>query len=171
METIIATKKIILPLIIISTIVGLLLLNSIGKYTLWRTTTLYDSAINNRLYLWASGLTLWISNPVHVLIGRGTADYLAGGSHNQYIRNLAAVGIIGSLVFYILFMLILKKSSMIFAHNKDPLIVALAAGFFLSTIGLFILFISEEAFRVVRIAETYWYFAGITFAVIYDKRF
>lgn len=124
----------------------------------------YSNSLNFRANLWVDTLNTVLSNPLHTLIGRGGGDPIAEASHNQYVRNFAAGGLIGFLLFAILIISIMKTSLHAFFVSKRPLIVAFGAALFASTISMLILGISGESFFIVRPAEHYWYFAGIALA-------
>ena len=127
----------------------------------------YFVSLNFRANIWQDHLKNVLVNPLHVLIGRGGGDPYAEASHNQFIRNFTAGGIIGSVLFLFLVFVILKQALHVFKKSSDPLTLGLSAGLFAVTIGMLIMGISGESFMIVRPAEHFWYFAGIAFATIY----
>lgn len=113
-------------------------------------------------------------SPLYTFFGLGRGVFLAHEeSHSQYVRNFIETGIIGSVAFLILLGAILKRTFYTFAYAKDPLVVALASGLFISTIAMVASSVSAEIFFSVKIDEVYWSFAGLAMAVItlHEKRF
>ncbi|MBI3335400.1 MAG: hypothetical protein HY001_02785 [Candidatus Portnoybacteria bacterium] len=126
----------------------------------------YENSFFYRVGIWKYTTLIALHNPVHVLIGRGGADPIAEASHNQYVRNFVAGGIIGSLLFMVLVGSLLKISFYHLLISKHPLLTAFSVALFASTIGMLVISFSGEAFFIVRPAEHYWFFAGITAAVL-----
>lgn len=127
----------------------------------------YFRSLSFRAIGWGQYLTLTVSNPLHVLVGRGGADAIAEASHNEFVRNFVAGGIVGSVIFLLLIASIIKKSLSSFIKESNPLSVAFSAALFVSTVAMLFMSFSAEPFFIVRAAEHYWYFAGVAFAAIY----
>lgn len=126
----------------------------------------YFVSLNFRANIWVQHLQRLSEYPLHVVIGRGGGDPYAEASHNQYVRNLSAGGLVGSLAFFILIGSLLRSSFLAYWKGTKPLAVAFGAGLFVATIGMLITGISGESFFVVRPAEHFWYFAGLAYAAI-----
>jgi len=69
-----------------------------------------------------------------------------------------------------LIFVIIKKSFKGFLSKKNPFIIGLSSGLFVATLTMLLISIPAEAFIVVKIAETYWFFAAITMAVLASKK-
>lgn len=137
----------------------------------YRTLNLpsYETSFSFRLAIWQEHIQRVLANPLHTLIGRGGADPYAEASHNQYIRNFTAGGIVGSILFFLLIFSIMKHSLTTYLKSNNGLTVAFAAALFVTTIGMLIMGMSGEAFFIVRPAEHYWYFAALAFALFTIK--
>ena len=59
---------------------------------------------------------------------------------------------------------IIRNASWHFLHERDPLIVGIASALLVSTVAMLILSVGAEAFRVVKIAEVYWFFVALSTA-------
>ncbi len=136
----------------------------------------YEFGIDNsssRLYIWLDQLKSLARHPQYLFFGYGKSYILNNEqTHNQYLQNLVDTGIIGSAVFFILIFSILKKGFRVFQRVRDNFCVALSAGLIVSTIALLTMSLGFEAFRVAKIAETYWFFVAISMATfaIYNSR-
>lgn len=99
-----------------------------------------------------------------ILIGYGIGS--VGEAHNQYIRNLVELGLIGSFIFLFLIFAILRMSFKIFLKGRDPLLVGLSAGLLTATFAMLFFSFATEPFIVVKPSSAYWFFAGMTMAVM-----
>ena len=89
-----------------------------------------------------------------------------GGAHNQYLCNFIEVGIVGSLIFFILIFAIIKKSWQGFSKSRDGFAVGLSAGLLVATLALLFISFATEPFIVVKPASVYWFFVAITMAAL-----
>jgi len=123
---------------------------------------------DERAGIWQNQITAAFKNhPAYLPFGRGKSVFLTTEeSHSQYVRNLVETGIIGSLIFLLLILTIIKKSLRGFLFSKEPLIISLSVGLFANTIAMLIMAIPAEAFQVVRINEVYWFFTALTMAAL-----
>ncbi|MDP2967219.1 MAG: hypothetical protein Q8N87_02300 [bacterium] len=96
----------------------------------------------------------------------GMGKGYVGEAHNQYLRNFIEVGIIGSLIFFILIFAIIKKSWQGFSRNRDGFAVGLSAGLLVATLALLFISFATEPVIVVKPSSVYWFFAAITMAVL-----
>lgn len=167
-----SVKHIVVTLLAIGAIFfGVASLSQHLAYDFIRARTLnfpsYITSLSFRAAIWQDHVAVALQSPLQLLIGRGGADPFAEASHNQFVRNLGAGGIIGSILFFILIFSIIKKSFRAYREEKNPLVTAFAVGLLASTLGMLILSLSGEAFFIIRPAEHFWYFAGLAFAVLY----
>jgi O-antigen ligase len=102
-------------------------------------------------------------------LGRGiTGYYFVDG---QYIRNLAEVGILGSLAFFLILFTthgIIRNAKKILSENTQfqGIIIGLNAGFF----GLLVHALSANTFIIIKICEPFWCLVGlITVATILEQ--
>jgi|GEM_PF-1953980 len=122
---------------------------------------------DSRVSIWRDQLERGLQEPLQLLWGYGTGVVLVyGESHNQYVRNIVEVGLIGSLIFLLLIGTILKKSWDGYKTN-DPLAIGLSVALFSATVAMLGISMSTEPFIVVKLAEAYWFFAAITFTYLY----
>lgn len=121
----------------------------------------------SRLTLWGIQITGMLKNPSHLLFGFGKSYILEEEQpHNQYLQNLVDVGIVGSIIFFVIIGSIIKKSLRHFIHQKDPFIVGISAGLLAITLAMLIASMAAEAFRVVKPSEIYWFLIAIGMAVL-----
>lgn len=99
-----------------------------------------------------------------VIIGRGKG-YL-GECHSQYLRNFIETGIIGFFSFLFLIAIILKKLFISFIKGTKGLSVGLSSGLLIATFILLFFSFGTEPFITVKPISVYWFFAGITMAVL-----
>jgi len=96
----------------------------------------------------------------------GMGKGYVGEAHNQYLRNFIELGLIQSLVFLILIFAIIRMSWQGFSKGGDGLAVGLSAGLLVATLTLLFISFATEPFIVVKPSSVYWFFAGITMAVL-----
>jgi len=166
--------KMILPLILILAVISVIFF--VGVMTVPRVKTMFYifSPINmvkefsrERLTPTYSVLKMAFEKSLpYLLFTLGFGKSSVTEAHNQYVRNFVETGIIGSLAFLILIWLILKKSFKGFMKSKDSFAVGLSAGLLTATLTMLFLSLSAEVFIVVKPSELYWFFAGITMAVL-----
>lgn len=121
----------------------------------------------SRVDVWQAQLNEFLKRPLFLFFGFGKAVFpFYADSDSQYVRNFVEVGIVGSLVFFFLFFLIIKKSLHSFLYNNDPFITAYSAGLIVATLAMFSMSISSEVFTAVKIAEVYWFFTAIAMAAL-----
>ena len=96
----------------------------------------------------------------------GLGKGYVGEAHNQYLRNFIETGIIGSLIFLVLIFAIIRKSWQGFSKSTDGLAVGLSAGLLVATLSLLFISFATDPFIVVKPSSVYWFFAGITMAVL-----
>jgi hypothetical protein len=98
----------------------------------------------------------------YYLIGRGGG--FVHEAHNQFLRNLIEVGVIGSMIFLFLLFHIAALSLYSFFKSKDPLKIALSSGLLTITFAMFFFSFATEPFIVVKLSEAYWVFVAIAAA-------
>ena len=86
--------------------------------------------------------------------------------HNQFLRNFIETGILGSVLFLILIIVIIKEAWFGFSKSRDDLSTGLSAGLLIATLLMLFFSISTEPFIVVKPSEVYWFFAAITMVVL-----
>ena len=86
--------------------------------------------------------------------------------HNQYLLNFIEVGLVGSVIFFILIFAIIKKSWQGFSKSGDRFAIGLSAGLLVATLILLFISFATEPFIVVKPSSVYWFFAAITMATL-----
>ncbi len=120
--------------------------------------------------IWKAQIETMPEKLFYYLFGMGKSVRLyTEESHSQYIRNFIETGLIGSLIFFFLIFVIIKKAFRGFLLRKDPLLIGLSSGLLVSTIAMLFISIVAEGFLVVKINEIYWFFAAITMAALSNK--
>lgn len=121
-----------------------------------------------RFNIWKINTAEFLKQPLFMFFGMGKSVILTyGDSHNQYVRNFIETGIVGFLIFFFLIFIILKKSLQAFLHEKDSFIVGLCAGHFIATLTMLVISLVADAFMLVKLAETYWFFTALTMVTLY----
>ena len=104
------------------------------------------------------------NNHLFLLLGFGKGYF--GEAHNQYLLNFISLGAIGSIIFLLLIFTILKRTWRHFSKKKSSFSVGLTGGLFVATLGMLLCSLASDPFMVVKSAEVYWVFVGITMAVL-----
>lgn len=121
----------------------------------------------SRVGVWKTQLSEVARHPFFTLFGFGKgAVVVYGESHSQYIRNFVEVGLVGSLVFFLLIFAMIKKSWLEFFKGTDAFLKGMSVGLIVATLSLLVTSITVEAFILVKIAEVYWFFASLTLTAI-----
>ncbi|GAG19249.1 unnamed protein product [marine sediment metagenome] len=123
--------------------------------------------------IWKIRIEKTIENPWASLFGFGKSVIIRfDESHSQYVRNFSEVGIIGSLVFLFLILIIIKKALKGFLFSKAHFLIGLSSGLLIATLTMLFISIPGEAFIVVKIAEVYWFFVALTLTSLklYEKQ-
>ena len=124
-----------------------------------------------RLNIWKTQTLEALKQPLFLFFGYGKSALLVyEESHSQYVRNFVETGIFGSLAFLFLLLVIIRKSFFGFIQQKDPFVVGLSAGLLVATLTMILISIPAESFIVVKIAETYWFFAAISMTALALQR-
>ena len=118
-----------------------------------------------RINIFKALLEVVSKHPLNIFFGFG----VVGEAHSQYMRNLIERGIIGSLVFFCLIFIIIKKSWQGFSKNKDAFSISLSAGLLIATLTMLLMSIPTDPFMVVKVAEVYWFFVALTMATLSFK--
>jgi len=127
------------------------------------------AGLSTRFYVWKNQLVEALSHPEVILFGLGKSVYLwTEESHSQYIRNFIETGIVGSFFFFFLIYFIIKEGFRGFQLKGKGIVIGLSAGLLVATGAMMFISIFGEAFLVVKIAEVYWFFVGLTMAVLYS---
>jgi len=100
-------------------------------------------------------------------IGLGRGYF--GEAHSQYALNFMSVGIVGSVIFFILVFSLIRKSWKGFFKSKNALAGGFSAGLFIATVVMLFCSLASDPFLVVKSAEVYWSFAGVAMAMIKPK--
>lgn len=129
-------------------------------------------SLNVRSRIWEAQIETMPENLFYYLFGMGKSVRLyTEESHSQYVRNFIETGLIGSLIFFFLIFVIIKKAFRAFLLRKEPLLIGLSSGLLVSTITMLFISIAAEGFLVVKINEIYWFFTAITMTVLsFDER-
>jgi len=160
---------IVLGLIILIGIVYFFISDKVAHISLLQPESVVDS-LNVRSEIWKNQIEAMPENLFYYFFGMGKSVRLwTEESHSQYVRNFIETGIIGSVIFFFLIFVIIKKAFRGFLLSKAPLLIGLSSGLLVSTIAMLFISITAEAFLVVKINEVYWFFVAITMAALSNK--
>ncbi len=98
----------------------------------------------------------WPKKPI---LGYGITGYKFLDS--QYLKVLIETGVLGLIAFVYLLNSILKLSISHLKKVKTPYFKGMTIGFFAGYIGLLFHALGANTFIIVRIMESFWFFAGI----------
>lgn len=162
-------------LIIIVTIVFIFLLNTVPRVARLAKTLTPESVFSGFMESrWDNAIkpdfleTINKMSPFSFIFGLGKG--YVREAHNQYLRNFAETGIIGSILFLILVFVIMKKSFKGFLKSQDNFSIGLTAGLLIATLTMLFCSIATEPFIMVKPSEVYWVFAAITMAILAIKK-
>ena len=120
---------------------------------------------HSRASIWKEKIDAVFANPYAIIVGLGKSRF--GESHNQFVRVFAETGTLGLIAFLALIGSILMYSLSSFARAQKSLPVALSSGLFVTMfIMLFVSIPAESFIYAVKLSETFWFFAGVSAAVI-----
>jgi len=160
---------IVLGLLILIGIVSFFISYKVSHISLLQPERAVDS-LNLRSEIWKNQIEAMPGNLFYYSFGMGKSVRLwTEESHSQYVRNFIETGIMGSVIFFFLIFVIIKKAFRGFLLSKDPLSIGLSSGLLVSTIAMLFISITAEAFLVVKINEVYWFFVAITMSVLSHK--
>jgi O-antigen ligase len=115
-----------------------------------------DASASARVTSWRQALR---DAAEHPLLGYGITGYHFLDA--QYFRILAETGILGLLVFGLLVTLLARHALRSARTVSHPLLRGLALGFLAALAGLLVHGIGANTFIIVRVAEPFWFFAGL----------
>lgn len=124
--------------------------------------------LSGRIFYWFPIVETILEYPLFSLL-LGAGKGFIGEAHNQYLRNFAETGVIGSIAFLFLIFVILKLTFKTYSKEQDPFCLSLSAGFLVATLTMLFLSLATEPFIVVKCSSVYWSFAAITMAVLSFK--
>lgn len=168
-------KKIILmALVAFAFMAGLFFYTLYNVQCVDRLLTMFDPGYifpnydRGRLYLIRPEIDNIVQNLSILPIGYGVG-YMTE-AHNQYVRNMAEIGIIGSIIFAIMILSFIRICFREYYHNKDNYSVAISAGLLVTVISIFFLSLATDPFFVVKPAEVFWVFSAIVMRNITLKK-
>ncbi len=92
-------------------------------------------------------------------------DYFYGEAHNQYLRILVEMGIVGLLAFIYLLSSIIKFSYNVFKDNNSYLNQAIGLVSLIYTVFLLVASLGQDVFIMARTIELYWIVIGLLMVV------
>lgn len=104
--------------------------------------------------------------PLNYVVGLGRGET---EKHNYYARTFAESGLAGLIAFLALIAAIFFKARRGFFASDSPTITGLSAGLIAATTTMLFVSLVTDAFMVVKPNMLYWFFAGLTMAVLYKK--
>lgn len=163
------TRQMIPYVILILFLVGIVfLVPAIRVRLLAFTDSDIDSSLVNRIQIWKSALSLFYSSPIFG-VGLGTADKLAASNalgvnipvHNDIVRVLADIGVIGLLTYFYLYISLLLqmvslRSTLHTSFYRSLATVGIGIWIAYQFAGLF-----NNVFTNSTIQYGYWGFAGM----------
>ncbi|KKU15038.1 hypothetical protein A3A20_02425 [Candidatus Wolfebacteria bacterium RIFCSPLOWO2_01_FULL_45_19] len=109
-------------------------------------------------------------HPILYAIGHGKGAILTSPeSHNQYLRNFVETGIAGSMIFIALIISILLAAWKRFNSSENTLAAGLSSGIIAATLTMLFISLAADAFIVVKLNMTYWFFMGLAMAMLYKN--
>jgi O-antigen ligase len=115
-----------------------------------------DTSASARLESWQESLNDWIKHPI---LGYGVTGYKFLDA--QYFKVLIDTGAVGFIAFAMLLVALLRQGIYSFHHVNDNLSKGLSLGFIAGTVAMMTHALASNTFIIVRIMETYWFFAAM----------
>lgn len=126
------------------------------------TGTLDDSS-QKRLDIWEKSIQLFKENPI-MGVGYIVFPYLGyelGDTHNMYMKVLAEQGIIGMIIFLMLFWLALKSAWRLYKDSSDDLLKGLGLGFLGCIVATMTTNIFGDRWTYLQLAAYFWVFLAL----------
>jgi hypothetical protein len=117
-------------------------------------------------YLFDNVSSKFNQQPLLTFVGLGIG-YVTE-AHNQFLRNYAEIGIIGSLIFLALIIYIFKKGLDAYL-NGNNLVSEAGASIILMTSAMMIFSLATDPFFSVKTSEIYWIFMAINATILSSK--
>jgi O-antigen ligase len=113
---------------------------------------------DDRLGMWNRAIYRWQKHPY---LGSGPGSFDLGGIDNQYVMELASIGIFGLTVFLMIIALVLYITIKVIRETDDPFIKHISIGFFAGTVGYLVNGLSMSVFILIRTMEPFWFHTGL----------
>ncbi len=123
-----------------------------------------DPSIQGRLDMWSQATDQILANPL-IGAGYGSTRYLGFGSgsketrrdvHNGYLELLIETGVIGTILFLVVFYRGGMKGLRLFRASKDPLFRGLGVGLMGVIIGSLLTNITSETWHYLAVTGYFW---------------
>ena len=163
---------------------ALLMLASIPLFALLANSTIWerllsvlnpvDSSATLRIAIWESTLSMISQNP---LLGIGWGAYwlvypkydyflndpsiIIYHAHNTYLHIAAEIGLIGLMVFLVLFFAYMVKSYLVFTSTKDSWLKGIMLGVLSALFALFISGFTDHILFSMQISMIFWFINAI----------
>ncbi len=111
-----------------------------------------------RLGMWNRAIFRWQKHP---LMGSGPGSFDLGGVDNQYVMELASLGIIGFTVFILILAMVIFITIKVMRDTDDSFIKHMCMGFLAGTVGYLVNGFSMSVFILIRTMEPFWFTMGL----------
>lgn len=111
-----------------------------------------------RKLAWQKARPLILKSP---LLGYGLGSYDLAWTDNQYVTDMLSIGIIGTLAFLWLLLILIKALWRMSRDSPNLYTRSLALGFLVATLALMIQGIAVANFYTIRIMTTFCFMAGL----------
>lgn len=124
-----------------------------------------ENSIEARLNIWRDTFPLFLKSPI-IGVGWGTAKVITfRPTHNDLVRFLAETGILGVLLYLLMFLSLLRLSWRTYRQSADPYLSGLALSFFILTMAYFFLSLDSNLIRNIALQWVFWALAAIVYRI------
>lgn len=109
---------------------------------------------DDRIGMWNRAIYTWQKHP---FLGTGPGSFDLGGIDNQYVMELASIGVVGFVVFLSIIVICLFITIKVIRETDDPFIKNISIGFLAGTVGYVVNGLSMSVFILIRTMEPFWF--------------
>lgn len=116
----------------------------------------FDSSAQGRFDIWHTAMEMFKANPI---LGAGfrTFGYLQGiDTHNNYVKELAELGIAGFLIYIYLYYLAFKCGWQLYRKSEERLFKGLGLGFTACVIANIVVNLTHDNWSYINLMSFYW---------------
>jgi O-antigen ligase len=158
-------KKLLLPLVLIAVLWQTVLPEKVIE-RIKGTTNAYgqlDESTLRRLYIWEKGIDLYRKSP---LVGMGygvfrTLGLDLGDTHNIYIKHLVEQGLVGTFIFLMIILCLMRMGYVLYKKGKDDLSKGMGLGLMACQMVLIVNNLFGDRWSYFELNAYLWIFAGL----------
>jgi putative inorganic carbon (HCO3(-)) transporter len=168
-------KLLIIPIALFVAWHTLLPVSVIERIEMTQTEEGTDTSILGRIQMWERALEIISSNPI-AGVGFGDTVYLnfknysgekdRSDIHNGYLEVLMETGVVGLSMFFIIFIIAIKKGWMLFRQSDDPMMKGLGLGFVAMIVASLVANTGGDRWSYLEVMGYFWILLGVVSSVL-----